>query len=735
MAFTWTTLAHAEETAESILIANDAQVQGRCEFKCRSVANGYGTTITQIDYKTGKTYCEVFSLANPDQKLDMNADQTNTTCQKELEENLNKELLGKTFETNYKVQPLQYQENEITFSKFMAGFATLDPAFINFETTKNTGQLTLKDNVEIRGQVKNLANQERPASYIYIPGQQSIPLDSEGKPYQHTTAQKIATADYFNKANLAYFSNLFSNMQEIYNYLQNLLFICIGAFFLGAIGTKKIQTYLERNNEQSPSKEPYLHKFYIPLLATGIFFAPIPEDAGMSSTLFQNLVRYFTQQATNIADRASIIGLETYTQKLYATIGAMNAEGAQSTRINYVFNTHDSKYAKQVMKENCEPRHGKSNSMQYNKVTTDEINKIEKIDINKLKGTSKDISFSLCQEVENYYYITHKRSLEYKKLVDAYNNIANNDKLQQRLNNIRDSLQARENELGWISSTIIAPLGFLIENYASISDEKIQENPDNIAKREKNNATQNSQADTIAQAIGQIMNIMPYLMLPGSMMVYQSIHDITEKSLSQLGGILSNVPFIGSTLTYGAKIGGILAGATAAYYSGTNFINMMPLIISALCGAIAFIGYFISLLKFYFISPFVIGFALTTKRLENITEFIILGISIFFRPVLIVIFCHLILFIHTIIKEYFVPMITYLQTTIPLNEIPFLTIINLEMFASYAHVGGQIIATIFIAALILKGPTWTLNLIGLNHKNSDDITGDIMQYAKQKAFI
>ncbi|WP_300926769.1 hypothetical protein, partial [Helicobacter rodentium] len=91
-----------------------------------------------------------------------------------------------------------------------------------------------------------------------------------------------------------------------------MLFVVVGGFYISSIGANKLQVYLE-NRGESASNQPYLHKFYIPLLMVGTFFMPIPEANGTAhSTMVQNTIRYFTTESTKIADMASAIGGKTY---------------------------------------------------------------------------------------------------------------------------------------------------------------------------------------------------------------------------------------------------------------------------------------------------------------------------------------------------------------------------------------------------------------------------------------
>ena len=56
------------------------------------------------------------------------------------------------------------------------------------------------------------------------------------------------------------------------------------------IGASKIQAYLE-NRGESEGKQPYLHKFYIPLLMVGVFFIQSKAwDLSLALKLMQGLI-------------------------------------------------------------------------------------------------------------------------------------------------------------------------------------------------------------------------------------------------------------------------------------------------------------------------------------------------------------------------------------------------------------------------------------------------------------
>ena len=110
-------------------------------------------------------------------------------------------------------------------------------------------------------------------------------------------------------------------MNTVYIHLQNLLFVVVGGFFLATLGGAKVQKYLENRGQSTGNKEPYLHKFFIPLLCAGVFYMPITSGGGVNSTMIQKIIQYFTAEANHIADVASSIGSSTYVQKMIADIG------------------------------------------------------------------------------------------------------------------------------------------------------------------------------------------------------------------------------------------------------------------------------------------------------------------------------------------------------------------------------------------------------------------------------
>lgn len=82
--------------------------------------------------------------------------------------------------------------------------------------------------------------------------------------------------------------------------------------------------------------------------------------------------------------------------------------------------------------------------------------------------------------------------------------------------------------------------------------------------------------------------------------------------------------------------------------------DMMPLLAISTATLVAFVSYLVSLCKYFYISPFVTAWAMATKRTDKIIDFLLMGISVFLRPILIVLFVYLALFMYVLVDEFFV---------------------------------------------------------------------------------
>ena len=760
-----------QEMAKIFANPNDAIItNGACEFKCRNVNPGYVTQINGFDFAGGVTYCEIFKENDLEKPLKYNANQINYSCinewQKEIPLKPQYAIINKT--TNIKSKISQKpSDTDITLSRFLAGIVTLDPKIINRDATNISGQIVLANGITTRsGGVSGLYDyfEKNPNDSLFEKtlewfGEKVLENNGIDKPLRTLQGERTSTAEGFNKANLAYFSNLFQNMNEIYQHLQWLLFVIVGGFFLTSIGVTKFQNYLENNGADSGSNQKYLHKFLIPLIAVGFFFMPIPEGNSMKdqATMIQNIIRYFTAKATDIADIASAKGGATYMNKIYASVGGVSADAEIMYHSNLAQNNFIKKQASEVYQEKCSTRFSAFSDMgvpfaQMSEQELKEYLEANKIDINQISGTSNDIKFETCIVLEQMIWNSNSEIKKAQNNLDGIKRYYTNDKLQENLQNIDKYLANRENELGWINSTLLAPSALMVEIQDMISDNIIQQDSvETNTQKNQNAIIENQRRGTVAKgetnkklsdsAKGYIMGKSAWFIIPGTYQIYQIIKENASTLFTALGAFFGSVAPGGGTILGGAIgwIVGNIASSLGAFIFAPVIMEFVlekvPTLVIAVAGMISLVSYLVSLCKYFYLSPFVVAFALTTKRLDKITNFLVSGIAIFFKPILIVLFIFLALFLNTLLKEILIFMSIEQFGVLKVSSQDFFASFSIEAIKSILKIFG-ILASIYISfRLIIGGPDWAMKLIGIDGSHDDMISQSMSQKLESKSFM
>ena len=161
----------------------------------------------------------------------------------------------------------------------------------------------------------------------------------------------------------------------------------------------------------------------------------------------------------------------------------------------------------------------------------------------------------------------------------------------------------------------------------------------------------------------------------------------------------------------------------------------IPLLVCTTASLIAFVAYLVSLIKYFYVSPFVVAFSLATKRMDKIIEFLISGIAIFLKPTLIVIFIYLALFVHTLVSEFFVFASVEQFTGIPTSVWDFHTNFVVGAIIGLLKIFSYIASAIIIWKLIISGPNWALSLVGIDGKHDDMISQSMENTLNKRANI
>ena len=778
---------------------NDSVIKGNgCSWECRDVNDGYATQISGFDFKSARTFCKVYQSSDLTYDLGIDAGQRNLSCKmKDFESEYNKFKDGGKNNVNIK-SSIEFKQDEknITMTKVLTGLVTLNPNIIDRQQTKDLGEITLKDGVEPFSTMNYTKNWKSETHKHFLSDIVSGSADIGRKIIADTFLEKIgydaidkaenfaneaienipaiptktisyensSALDGFNKNNMAYFSDLFLANEKIYQHLQIFLFMLVGGFFVTQIGAKKLQAYLENRGESS-GKEPYLHKFYIPLIMVGTFFMPIPEANGTAhSTIMQNVIRYFTIHSTNLADMAGSIGAKTYMDKIYKSIGGVGNDGIGNIVFNKYLNNFIIEEGNKIYGNTCQKRYGEklnsynTSSLKMYSISDEEKERLRKIsselDPNGIAGTKDDISFEACVGLEVEIQEAMRKNDRLQMQLDGIERFQNTDSISKKINDIDKYFTLRNKQLGWADSILVPSSAILAETFVFSNDHIVKENmrdstKNNIKNRQRaiNDGDLDAGGDDISDSfVGFIGGQLVWMMLPGSGAVKDFIAQndgiFARIFGSYAGGKLgSGFNFFDSSLT-GAISGAIAGGVSKTITSWASAIlliqwtfDKVPLLVCTTASLIAFVSYLVSLCKYFYISPFVVAWGMATRQMNKIIEFFISGIAIFLKPVLIVLFIYLSLFLYTIIDEFFIFLSIEQFSGIETSSYNFHTNFIIGAISGLLVIFGKLSSSYIMWKLIISGASWALSLVGIDGKQDEVIASGIESNLARRAFV
>ncbi|MCR2112191.1 hypothetical protein [Campylobacter upsaliensis] len=584
-------------------------------------------------------------------------------------------------------------------------------------------------------------------------------IQSEKKPFSttNTSLQETSAVDGFNKNNMAYFSDLFLANEKIYQHLQILIFILVGGFFVSKIGAEKIQAYLE-NRGEGAGRQPYLHKFYIPIIMVGTFFMPIPEANGLAhSTIMQNTIRYFAMKSTEVADMASAIGGKTYMDKIYKSVGGISEEGIIQLLLDKKEREYIVKNGNEIYKNTCSQRYTEAfTSMREEFLSSlseedkKELKEKMSFDKNNIAGTKRDISLEACIALENEILRANNKIQIIEEKLKGIQKFNNKTELNNKIAGLDAYFAKRELQLGWANS-IFTPSSSILAETLMFNDDRIsktdikdssKKNKENIREAINKGKTQMTEEDNdiTDSTLGWVAGNLVWMMLPGANQIKDFVMDNSAKILGAIGAMLGSIGLgVGSILS---GIGGFIIGAVssvAGYVASILLIQWtfenIPLLVCTTASLIAFVSYLISLIKYFYVSPFVVAFSLATKRMDKIVEFLISGMAIFLKPTLIIIFIYLSLFVYTLINEFFIFASVEQFTGVETNWYNFHTNFVTGSIIGLLKIFGYIASAIIMWRLIISGPSWALSLVGIDGKHDDAISQSMENTLNKRANI
>jgi len=166
--------------------------------------------------------------------------------------------------------------------------------------------------------------------------------------------------------------------------------------------------------------------------------------------------------------------------------------------------------------------------------------------------------------------------------------------------------------------------------------------------------------DPIDDGLAWVLKDVAYFMLPGASKAYEFLDEVQNATSNVIKKFIPiPIPKWAKKIERIAqKI--VALKITAWFYS--EMLKFLPIIVCTVASIIAVISYLVELAKFFYVTPFVVAFSVTTRRTHKIFDFLVSGIAIFFKPILIVLFIFFALFAHSLVWDVFIIHHSYMIT-------------------------------------------------------------------------
>lgn len=724
-----TALIAEEGSVDVYLAGSKFNIKDDCKPICRKLENGYKSRVTGFDPFRGITTCDVFDIEKgiilSDETKSINkkaADSTSGSIKDKIESGITADTFNQTCveKTNIKKdynelnitkqtiivnESIDYKD-EFTFSRFITSLFTLDQDIVDFDNTTKTNKLVLKNTSNLNNTQIN---------------------DSDPK------AQ--ATSNILNKSNLVYFSAIFTGLQKLHNHLQYFIFLYIAAFFLFMVFSKKLLSKLQKQQQDVRS----LELFIVPVIMVVLCFVPIPTSQKLQTTPLQLITQFFIQHSVKIADHISTIGVDSYLKKLYSSVGAYSIEEEKKIVERKESLEAAIKFYK-VGIEECRIRYPKKDISTF-QVDENILKAIETMDTNQ-ENVKQDYRASACRDIERSL-ITNERELKSTEIqLKALKNAWSNQELETTLKQIHKKTETSNQELGWFFSSIMPSISVVVENVSVISEQQefnvteknieIQQNENNSI--EEKGIIENFIDDT---SLGAIIGNLSYFILPGAGEIYKNVYAMSPKVTSFITNAAKDIPIVGGIVdtTVGIMARIAILNTVASIYE--SILKYLPVIVTMVASMIAIVVYLVELLNFYYFQPFIVAYSVTMQRKHKIIDYLLFGISIFAKPMLIVFFISLSIFFLSLIQDFFGYLVDKqigLLDDFSKGNLGFINGFSLVLFSTLLSIITSIASAFLMWKLIIEGSNFVLKLLGLDSGASDSLNSSISGKLERHSF-
>ena len=613
-----------------------------------------------------------------------------------------------------------YFKEFLSLSKFVVACLTLDNTVINIEQSMSTKSIILQSRYTM-----NIGDSLTTA--------------------QNSQSASLANAKlqaYIKKFSIKTFFFVLEWQKENNKLIQQIKMFMIGIFLpltIGYTGLTKLTKYAQKISDFDDLGE----KGIVLVIIFVVFFIPSTifnkgdSNNQMSQTHFQSWSVDIARKGVGFADRMTINTISAYSQWQMNNLGIVSNEDLKTaytaqvkTKKNH--DLYDIIFQNQCMSAYDFTKLAEIHSYIQNNDSiffNDDEFKTAKANWEKKEkspfpfgnqtllwksSSMPTLSLSACSQLERDLRILKNDMKEYEAFNTKLENMKNGDVSNDvaLLTTINSDGMSYATSLGFMYAPFILMQDYFVQNitddtsplsavknnarFKDFQDDKFKSSVVEWLNKQ-DIPMLGSVIDTVGEKFVSLLKVLPYRAVP----IYGQVEESVYKPLS---------------IILPTKLGDLAAytaGNVLAYQITDSVLKFTPAFVMVVAGVWGFVFYAISLFVYYYVSPFLLAYALGSQQTEALRSFISRGVVLAFKPIMLVMSIVVALVAIDLTQE----ILNFTENVIMQNLISAYDVsgwkfIMFTFFQGLFHVISLIVKSAMAFVLVFKGTDIIMALFG-----------------------
>lgn len=642
-----------------------------------------------------------------------------------------------------------YFKEFLSLSKFVVACLTLDNTVINIEQSMSTKSMVLQSRYSM-----NIGDSLTTA--------------------QNSQSASLANAklqEYIKKFSIKTFFFVLEWQKENNKLIQQIKMFMIGIFLpltIGYTGLTKLTKYAQKISDFDDLGE----KGIVLVIIFVIFFIPSTiynkgdSSNQMSQTRYQSWAVDIARKGVGFADRMTINTISSYSQWQMNNLGIVSNEDLKTAYTAQVKTKLNHELYDTIFQNQCTGKYDftklaeihsyiQNNDMIF--FSDDEFKTAQKNWEKKERtpfpfgnqallwrsSTMPTLSLTACSQLERDLRILKNDMKEYEAFNAKLENMKNGDVSNDvaLLTTINSDGMSYATSLGFMYAPFILMQDYFVQNITDDSsplssvknNERFRDFQDDKFKSSviewlkdsyfPNDIAFGYIADYAGEKMVTILKAMPYKVIPFYSPIQDSIYIPIHNAM-----LLATDSIIGKSLSL-ADVFMYAISTYTAYQITDSVLQFTPAFVMIVAGVWGFVFYAISLFIYYYVSPFLLAYALGAQQTEALRSFISRGVVLAFKPIMLVMSVVVALVAVDLTQE----ILSFTEDVIMQNLISTYDVsgwkfIMFTFFQGLFHVISLVVKSAMAFVLVFKGTDIIMALFGFKESGvnvKEVIGGDI----------